>query len=77
MLLPHRNQSVDLQSKATDWFLYDGNIGRERVNKLTALRDRCQISLLILSKFKQINQLRFPLKSSENLWFPDEFRDRS
>ena len=28
--------------------------------------DRLQISLLILSKFKQINQLLFPLKSSEN-----------
>ena len=23
----YRNQSVDLQSKSTDWFLYDGNIG--------------------------------------------------
>ena len=24
----YRNQSVDLQSKSTDWFLYNGNIGR-------------------------------------------------
>ena len=24
----YRNQSVDLQSKSTGWFLYDGNIGR-------------------------------------------------
>ena len=24
----YRNQSVDLQSKSTDWFLYEGNIGR-------------------------------------------------
>ena len=23
-----RNQSVDLQSKSTYWFLHDGNIGR-------------------------------------------------
>ena len=28
MFPSYRNQSVDLQSKSTDWFLYDGNIGR-------------------------------------------------
>ena len=28
-----------------------------------------QILLLIISEFKQINKLLFPLKSSENLWF--------
>ena len=28
MLQSYRNQSVDLQSKSTDWFLYNGNIGR-------------------------------------------------
>ena len=32
MFPSYRNQSVDLQSKSTDWFLYDGNIGREKVN---------------------------------------------
>ena len=26
--LTTKNQSVDFQSKSTDWFLYDGNIGR-------------------------------------------------
>ena len=26
--LSYRNQSVDLKSKSTDWFLYDGNTGR-------------------------------------------------
>ena len=26
----YRNQPVDLQSKTTDWFLYYGNIGRQR-----------------------------------------------
>ena len=35
MFPSYRNQSVDLQSKSTDWFLYDGNIGRYRVNLLT------------------------------------------
>ena len=28
MLPLYRNQTVDLQNKSTDWFLYDGNIGR-------------------------------------------------
>ena len=23
----YRNQSIDLQSKSIDWFLYDGNFG--------------------------------------------------
>ena len=34
---------------------------------LHKLSNRRQISVLILSKFKRINQLLFPLKSSENL----------
>ena len=38
------------------------------------LRDRLQIWLHILSKFKRINIQLFPLKSSENLWFSDDFR---
>ena len=28
MFPSYRNQSVDLQSKSSDWFLYDGDIGR-------------------------------------------------
>ena len=32
MFPSYRHQSVDLQSKSTDWFLYDGNVGREKVN---------------------------------------------
>ena len=31
-----RKQSVDLQSKSTDWFLFDGNIGRWRVRLSSA-----------------------------------------
>ena len=29
MLHSYSNQSVDLQSKSTDWFLYDDNMGRK------------------------------------------------
>ena len=33
MFPSYRNQSVDLQSRSTDQFLYNGDIGRERVNE--------------------------------------------
>ena len=33
MFSSYRNQLVDLQSKPTDWFLYDGNIGRQKVKE--------------------------------------------
>ena len=33
MFPSYRNQSVDLQSKSTGWFLCDGNIGREKVKE--------------------------------------------
>ena len=39
------------------------------------VRDRLQGLLLILSKFKQTNYLLFPLKSSENHTFSDDFRE--
>ena len=29
--LLYRNQSIDLQSKSMDWFLYDNGLRRERV----------------------------------------------
>ena len=41
------------------------------------LRDGRKISLLILSEFRQINQLLFPLKSSENHSFSVDFRGNS
>ena len=35
--LSYRNQSIDLQSKSTDWFLYDRNLHHEIVNKKEGL----------------------------------------
>ena len=32
-----RNQSIDLQSKSIDWFLYDNDLRLERVNKVASL----------------------------------------
>ena len=34
MFQSYRKQSIDLQGKSTDWFLYDGNIGRYRVKMI-------------------------------------------
>ena len=34
MFLLHRNQSIDLQSKSMDWFLYDRDLCHERVKRL-------------------------------------------
>ena len=35
--LSYRNQSIDLQSKSVDWFLYDNGLRHERVNKVTQI----------------------------------------
>ena len=37
MFLSYRNQSVDFQSKSTDWFLYDRDIGGYRFKGLNNL----------------------------------------
>ena len=37
-------------------------------------RDHWQISILLFHEYKGKSQLLFPLKSSENLWFSDDFR---
>ena len=34
MFPSYRNQSVDLLCKSTDWFLYNGNIGRKGLRQL-------------------------------------------
>ena len=44
------------------------------VNGAGLFKDRRQILYLISSEFERINQLLIPLKSSESLWFSDEFR---
>ena len=44
--LSYRNQSIDLQSKSMDWFLYDNDFRHERV-KVTYLSTSCHWSLSI------------------------------
>ena len=33
MFLSYRNQSIDLQNKSVDWFVYDRNLRHERVDE--------------------------------------------
>ena len=46
--ISYRNQSIDLQSKSMDWFLYDADLRHERVKQVFDLR-------LIESYFKPQN----------------------
>ena len=39
--------------------------------------DSLKISFLILSEFKRVNQLLFPLKLSKNQMFSDDFRQKT
>ena len=61
----------------TIWLLFEFhsfcNFAKNLQNSMQ-VRDRLQIPLLKLSRFKRINQLLFPLKWSENLLFSDGFR---
>ena len=34
MFPSYRNQSVDLESKSNDWFLYDGTLAVKELNRL-------------------------------------------
>ena len=43
----YRIQSIDLQSKSIDWFIYDKNFRQDRVNLLKCLN---QISLISYKK---------------------------
>ena len=48
-LLSYRNQSIDLQTKSMDWFLYDNSFRHERVNLfkiVTLLINKTQKCLL-------------------------------
>ena len=50
--LPYRKQSIDLQSKSVDWFLYDNGLRHERVNSIiiiTAITFICLVLLFFVS----------------------------
>ena len=46
--LSYRNQSIDLQSKSMDWFLYDNGLRLERVK---VLKSTFHISLIVFTLY--------------------------
>ena len=72
MFPSYRNQSVDLQSKSTDCFLYAGNIGRQRVNREKTKYSDFQTILQCLNKFMKgsaiLKKLVISFHRLENVW---------
>ena len=55
----YRNQSIDLQSKSIDWFLYDDNFGIYWVNALN-----CSPEILLHQNRKDIETIVLPFDPS-------------
>ena len=56
--LSNRNQSIDLQSKSMDWFLYDNGLRHERVNhKHKMTKDINQQNIGVWMSFNKTNEL--------------------
>ena len=47
MLPSYRNQSVDLLGRPLDWFLYDRNIGYQKVKKISFSGSDFQMKVLV------------------------------
>ena len=47
--LSYRNQSIDLESKSMDWFLYDNGLRHERVKQ--KLKKHCSWTVVIWKLF--------------------------
>ena len=58
--LLYRNQSIDVQSKSMDWFLYDNGLRHERVKNLFWSLERFLISF---DKFFQANNYLFKVNN--------------
>ena len=73
--MPRNTNCRDLRTsaRASLHFLVLERITKQEIleNPCFLLRDRCQVSSLIFSEFKQIDEQKFPQKSSENLFFHD------
>ena len=65
--LSNRNQSIDLQSKSVDWFLYDRDLSHKRVNKLPLFN---QLNSVLVNAL-----ILYPLKTPVNFWFSSVFRE--
>ena len=57
--LSYRNQSIYLQSKSMDWFLYDNGLRHERVN-LIKQRNCFKNSETSYSEYNKVTSIDFP-----------------
>ena len=53
----YRDQSIDLQSKSTDWFPYDENIDFTWVNLSLVTLGICLLARLLVKKFTYLNDI--------------------
>ena len=54
--LSYRNQSIDLQSKSMDWFLYDKDLRHERVKKSCSWNNAWHLSVTMCKRVKIIKK---------------------
>ena len=64
--LSYRNQSIHLQSKSMDWFLYDNGLRHERVNTNLIKAQRLQFTgilpIVVLQNFRIVFEKYFLMK---------------
>ena len=73
MFPTYTNQSVGLKSKSTDWFLRDGNIGREKVNDSSRLLTffakmlhyRCLYASIILDSRRRFSVYKMSIQRQQ------------
>ena len=72
MLTSYRNQSIDLQNKSTDWFLFDGNISCRCVKRVFLSERFCRVSerfpkMICLPIYRSIGSSLVLLPKTEKL----------
>ena len=58
----YRNQSIDLRSKAVDWFQYDRDLRHERVNAASIKYFRYTLYFVCPNKVKNIEMWKIEIK---------------
>ena len=71
--LAYRNQSIYLQTKSMDWFLYDRQLRHKDLNT-TFFTSLCSTSEMLLTHFSPLLYFYNSLKTSQNQRFSDVFR---
>ena len=70
MSLSYRNQSIDLQSKSVDWFLYDRDLRHERVkakvfSRLICIKRELDVIVIFLQSNATVSLNGISLENSK------------